>query len=148
MLTMRQPLYSSVLEDCKVSLDSCYLEDPSAASPSDDGEDQRMRAEAYLFFSILNLREKVPVISASQAVDSDFTLGYTRRCQNPFTGANPFLEAFRRGYIRVFLDDGSSSLREYLGGCLRRDIRVAPSGGASPRFIFSSLSSVSSRSVP
>ena len=148
MLTMRQPLYSSVLEDCKVSLDSCYLEDPSAASQPDGGEDQRMRAEAYLFFSILNLREKVPVISASQAVDSDFMLGYTRRCQNPYTGANPFLEAFRRGYIRIFLDDGSSSLREYLGGCLRRDIRVAPSGGASPRFIFSSLSSVSSRSVP
>ena len=49
MLTMRQPLYSSVLEDCKVSLDSCYLEDPSAASQPDGGEDQRMRAEAYLF---------------------------------------------------------------------------------------------------
>lgn len=148
MQVMRKSLYSSVLENCKISSLSCYLEDPSAAGMSDDGEDSRMRAEAYLFFSILNLRERVPVISASQAIDSGFMLGYVRRCQNPFTGANPFLEAFRRGYIRVFLDDGSSSLREYLRECLRRDVRVAPSGGASPRFIFSSLSSVSSRSIP
>lgn len=148
MQTTRKSLYSSVLENCKISSLSCYLEEPSATGALDDGEDARMRAEAYLFFSILNLRERVPVISASQAIDSGFMLGYVRRCQNPFTGANPFLEAFRRGYIRVFLDDGSSSLREYLRGCLRRDVRVAPSGGASPRFIFSSLSSVSSRSIP
>lgn len=144
----RRALYSSVLEDCKVSLDSCYLEGVHPADSRDEGDDHRMRAEAYLFFSILNLREKVPVISASQAIDSGFMLGYTRRCQNPITGANPFLEVFRRGYIRVFIDDGSESLREYLSGCLRRDIRVAPSAPASSRFIFSSISSVGSRSVP
>lgn len=144
----RQPLYSNILEDCKISLDSCYLEEISDADVSAREDDQRLRAESYLFFSILNLRERTPVISASQAVDSGFMLGYTRRCQNPYTGANPFLEAFRRGYIRVFLDDGSSSLHEYVRGCLRRDVRATPDGGGTRRFIFSSLSSVGGRSIP
>ncbi len=138
-------LYSSVLEKCKIDAGSCYLVDPLEA-PGWHLE-QDVRAESYLFYSILGLTDRIPAISAAQAIDSGFMLGYARRCQNPVTGANPFLEMFRRGYIRVFVPWGLSSLRDYLTDCLERDIRLFSEGAASTRFIFSSLSSISSRSL-